>query len=169
MNAPFLRINTWDDVPRAISTMQASKDFKHRVPTMQALYQGRIGLYEVQRAGSAKAFKFWSAACRLPALAIVGDDDHATPDGPDTWPIARRMLRWARFVLIHGGAGEAWHYEYAVMLTEKFGRLVMIKSSSANIEAWHAAAERWSKGAEGQILRPPPGCPHPSLDRGQMQ
>ena len=106
---------------------------------------------------------------RLPALALLGDDDHATPDGPDTWPIAQRALRWARFVLIHGGVGRPEHYEYAIALAVAHRRLLMIESSSANVPAWRAASERWAVGARGQVMQPPPGFPHPSLDRGAMQ
>ena len=107
-------------------------------------------------------------ASRLPALALLGDDDHATPDGPDTWPGARRVLAWARFILIHGGAGHPEQYEHAIALTCLHKRLVLIECASANIEAWKAAARRWGMGGEGLVMQPPPGFPHPSLDRGSM-
>lgn len=164
---PFVRIDAWNDIPRAISLMQQAG--VPRCPALQALYQGRIAHLEVQRTGSTKLFKVWAKAVRLPALALIGDDDHATSDGPTTWSVAPRLLRWAKFVLIHGGAGMPSHYEYAVTMTELFGRVLMIECSSANITAWQEAASKWAVGAQGQVLQPPPGCVHPSLEKGRMQ
>lgn len=166
MNA-FVRINSWTDLPHAISRMQVA-GAEGRVRVLQTLLHGRIAHLKLQRAGSARQFKVWAAASRLPALALLGDDDHATPDGPNTWPDARRVLGWARFILIHGGAGRPEHYEHAITLTCLHRRLVMIECSSANIEAWKAAATRWGTGAEELVMQPPPGCPHPSLNRGSM-
>lgn len=165
---PFLCIDKRSDIPRAISAMQQAGT-GHRVPLLQALYCGRIALLEAQRTSSSKLFKQWAAAARMPAAALIGDDDHASPDGPDTWPIAWRMFRWARFVLIHGGGGRPEHYERAVQLAEASGRLVMVECSSANVEAWRGAAARWAVNAQGEIMRPPPGSPHPSLDVGHVQ
>jgi len=163
----FLRVDSWADIHGAIAKMQAA-GVGHRIPLLQGLLHGRIARMEFQRDGSARQFKQWAAASRLPALALLGDDDHAVPDGPDSWPCARRVLRWARFVLIHGGSGRPEHYEYAAHLTGIHGRLVMVECSSANISAWQAAAERWAVGAQGLTMRPPLGCPHPSLDRGGL-
>lgn len=106
---------------------------------------------------------------RLPALALLGDDDHASLDGPDTWTVAPRVLRWARLVVIHGGAGRPEHYEHVLALTAVHRRVVMVECSSVNISVWQAAAERWTVGAQGLTMQPPPGCPHPSLDRSEMQ
>ena len=77
-------------------------------------------------------------------------------------------MRWARFILIHGGAGRPEHYQYAVSLTAVHKRVVMVESSSANIPAWRTAAEQWALGARGLTMQPPPGCPHLSLNRGAM-
>ena len=163
-----LRIDTWDDIPGAIGLMQQA-GAGHRVPILQALYHGRIAHLEVQRTGSTGLSKRWSAIVRLPALALIGDDDHASSDGPGTWPVAARLFRWARFVLIHGGAGQPEHYALAVALAEKHGRLVMVECSSANIQAWHDAAAKWVAPAQVHTLRHPEGVLHPSLDTARMQ
>ena len=164
----FLKIDRWADIPTAIATMQAA-GADHRIPLMQGLYHGRIAHLELHRDGSARQFKMWAAMSRLPAVLLLGDDDHAEQAGPDTWPIAPRVLRWARFVLIHGGAGRPEHYEYAINLAGTFRRLAMIECSSGNVGAWRQAAERWAVNAAGQVMQPPPGFPHPSLDRSGMQ
>lgn len=164
----FRRINSWSDIPHAISQAQQA-GAGHRVPLLQALYHGRIAHWELQRTSSARQFKLWAAMSRLPSVALLGDDDHATPDGPDSWPLTRRVFAWAKFVLIHGGAGKPEHYEFAVSLAQIYGRLAMIECSSVTIPKWQAATERWAIRAEGQIMQPPPGCPHPSLDRTKFQ
>lgn len=160
MNA-FVKIDTWDAIPAAISRMQTA-GAEHRVPILQALYRGEIAHLEMGRNGSAGKFKRWAAAIELPGLVLLGDDDHAASDGPETWPIARRVLQWARFVLIHGGTGDASHYEYAVALAKQYRRLIMVECASHQIAAWEQAASRWSLGAEGLVMRPLPGVLHPA-------
>lgn len=167
MSDPAFRINTWSDIPDAISKMQVA-GVGHRVPIMQALYHGRIAHLEVQRTGSNGLMKRWMAAVAMPALLLIGDDDHASPDGPATWPIAERALRWARFVLLHGAGGLAEHYHYAVSLTEQYRRLVLVECASDNLQAWRAASERWGSGSNGQIIAPAPGLAHPSLASEQV-
>jgi len=168
VSAAFLKIDCWDDIPPAITRLQAA-GAGHRVPLLQALYHGQIAHLEMHRHSSARLFKQWAAMSRLPALVLLGDDDHSPLDGPDTWPLAPRVLRWARFVVVHGGAGRPEHYEHVLALTAVHQRVVMIECSSANIPAWQAAAERWAIGARGLTMQPPSGCPHPSLDRSGMQ
>ncbi len=168
MSGAVFTIDCWDDIPPAIARLQAA-GAGHRVPLLQAFYRGQIAHLEMHRHSSARLFKLWAAMSRLPALALLGDDDHATPDGPGTWLLAPRVLRWARFIVIHGGAGRPEHYEHVVALTAVHRRVLMIESSSANIPAWQAAAERWAVGAQGLTMQPPPGFPHPSLDRSAMQ
>jgi len=168
VSRPFVKINTRDDIPPAIAKLQAA-GVRHRVPLLQAVYHGRVAHAELHRGTSTRYFKLWAAMVRLPALALLGDDDHAVPDGPDAWPLAPRVLRWARFVVVHGGAGRPEHYEHVLALTAVHQRVAMIESSSANVSAWQAAAERWAVGAQGLIMQPPLGCPHPSLSRSAMQ
>ncbi|MDT7953186.1 MAG: hypothetical protein RQ966_16915 [Acetobacteraceae bacterium] len=157
----FVQIDSFDAIPAAIGRMQAA-GAGHRVPILQALYRGEIAHLELGRGASASAFKRWAAAIQLPGLALLGDDDHAAADGPDTWPIAGRVLRWARFVLIHGGTGYASHYEYAVALAKRYRRLLIIECTSANIAAWESAASKWCSGAEGLVMCPPAGEVHPA-------
>lgn len=165
---PFLYIDKQSGISRAVAALH-QVGAGHRVPLLQALHRGRITLLEARRPGSSKLFKLWAAtAARTPAVALIGDDDCASPDGPDTWPIAPRMLRWARFILIHGG-GQPDRYEHAVRLAEASGRLMMVECSSANVEAWQEAAARWAVNAQGEVMRPPPESLHPSLDKGHVQ
>jgi len=168
VSAAFLKISCRDDIPGAIAKLQAA-GAGHRMPLLQAVYHGEIANLEMHRHSSARLFKQWAAMSRLPALALLGDDDHSPLDGPDTWPLAPRVLRWARFVVVHGGAGRPEHYEHVLALTAVHQRVVMVECSSATISAWQAAAERWAVGARGLTMQPPSDCPHPSLDRSGIQ
>lgn len=160
MTAHLLRINTWDDVPRAIATMQLS-GAAHRVPVLQALHAGRIGTWEPQRAGcTGRCKRFLATVCK-PALIIIGDDDDA-PTDPDGWPVAERLLRWARQVILHGAGGHPSHYEGAVMAAEVVGRLLLVECTSGTLEAWKAAARRWATQAIIQAVEVPPLAVHPS-------
>lgn len=169
MTAAILKIDTWDDVPRAISTMQlAGAD--HRVPILQALYAGRIGTWEARRTGCTGQCKRFLAMVRKPALVIIADDDDA-PTGPDGWPVAARLMRWARQVVIHGAAGHPAHYEGAVMAAEVVGRLLLVECTSGTVEAWKAAARRWAAQAVIQAVQVPEGQgSHPTpVDRAKVQ
>lgn len=168
MSIPFVTINTWDDIPPAIARMQVA-GAGHRVPLLQALYHSHIAYADMHRGTSSGYFKRFAAAVCLPAVVVLGDDDHATPDGPSTWPIASRVLRWAEYVMIHGGAGRPEHYEQAITLARIFRRLAMVECSSANVEAWQAAALRWAPRAPRLTMQPLAGCLHPSLDRSTAQ
>ncbi len=164
----FARIDAFNQIPGVISRMQVA-GAGHRVPLMQALYRGRIAHLELARDSSHGRLKRWAALARLPSVLLLGDDDQAMADGPDTWPCARRAIGWARFVLIHGAVGRPEHYERAIEIAERFGRLLLIECSSANIEAWKAATCRWGNDARGQVMTPAPGIVHPSIHAGQVQ
>jgi len=156
------RIDCWDDIPGAISDMQRA-GAGHRVPLLQALYQGRIAHLETQRSASPKLLKLWCAKVRLPAVLLLGDDDHMFPFGPGTWPFAARAIRWARFIVIHGASDQPDHYEQAIALAEQFGRLLLVECPSTGIEAWERAADRFNQSAHRLVLRPPSGSVHPTL------
>lgn len=141
----------------------------HRVPILRGLLRGELAHLELCREGMSGAFKKWAAMIRLPGLLLIGDDDHSPVDGPDAWPIARRAFQWTNFVLLHGGAGDASHYEMAVGLTKQYRRLLIVECSSATLPAWRAAASRWCRGTEGLAMEPPPGTVHPSaLSKGEV-
>ena len=164
---PFATIRDFTDIPGVIAQMQAA-GAEHRVPLLQAVYHGQIAHLEIQRNTSAKKFKQWVAMSRLPAVCLLGDDDYHQPAGPDTWPLAERALRWCRGLVIHGGRGEAEHYQYAITLATIAERVTMIECSSANVAAWQQAADKWAP-VPRLTLAPESGRVHPDDSRETMQ
>ena len=155
----FSKANGRNDLPRLIMQMQQAN--APQFPLIQALYAGRIAYLPVFRRTSATTVKRWLAAITLPGIVTIGDDDHAENDGPATWPVTARLLKWAHLTVIHGAHGTPVHYQAAAMATELHKRVLLIECSSANIEAWERAArDHGCKG--GAIFTPPPGVSHPS-------
>jgi hypothetical protein len=98
-----------------------------------------------------------------PALAILGDDDYAST-GPAAWPDAVRLLRWARFVILHGAGGEAAHYAAAVIAAQEHHRALLIETDTAHLEAWRALSSRIRPNGLGLIIVTRPDAPpHPTM------
>jgi hypothetical protein len=75
---------------------------------------------------------------RQPTVIVVGDDT-GKPDGcggPGEWRCTPALRRWTSAVLVHGAAGEAYHYAEGVRMARKFGRLVFVETTSKHAEAW---------------------------------
>jgi len=154
-----VRIDTWEDVPRAIAAMQvAGAGF--RVPLLQGLYHGMIAFLDVSRETSSGTVKRFISGIVLPAVVVIGDDDDL-PSGPDGFAPAQRLLKWAHQVVIHGAGGEAEHYRAAVLAAQITGRFLMVECSSPMIPAWTAAARKWATNAVVQVVQPAPGLVHP--------
>lgn len=98
-----------------------------------------------------------------PVLVIIGDDDYAST-GPVGWPDATKLMRWARFVILHGAGGEPGHYSAAVMAAQVHHRALMIETDTAHLDAWRALVMRIRPNGAGLIVRTRPGAPpHPMM------
>lgn len=163
MSAFTMRINTIKDAHRAIHLYQQT-GFEFRIPLITAVLDGRIAHFEVQRSGSVSELKrFMALAARRPTLVLIGDDDDE-PTGPDGWPCAQRLLKWARVIVLHATGAERWHYETTVNTAEARGKVLMIETNSAQLPAWMAATKRWAPQAGVQVLQVQPGEPaHPTI------
>ena len=132
----------------------------HRVPLVRALIRGSIAFYEINRLTSrGNAKRFLAATTRRPAVALLGDDDHAAT-GPAGWPIAEKLLRWSRVVIVHGTGGEPWQYTEAVRLAGVYGTVAFVETSSAEAAAWVRLAQKANPGAKIAEFRPTSGV-HP--------
>ena len=160
MSAPF-QIHSRADIPRTIAAMtQAGAG--HEVPLYSALYQGRIALLPVFGSTPPRTVKEWQAKAAGPAVAVIGDDAHLTEDGPANWPIAPRLIRWARFIVVNGAMGRAEDYQRIVDLAQVHRRVLLIECSGDRIPEWVAVSEMYGRGALGQVIAPAPGFQHPA-------
>ena len=77
-------------------------------------------------------------------------------DGPEAWPLARRLVRWARALILHGAGDELWHYEIA-------NREAEVHSASLLVECEGNALDAWQRPILATPHRPKivPRGPHP--------
>ena len=102
-----------------------------------------------------------------PAVLVVGDDNNGTRHGPDGWPSAHRLMRWAGATMIHGAAGLPEHYEAAVLGAIQHRRLVLIETASWRVDAWSAMAKRFMPPFRILQIRPDVGVLHPTMPESE--
>lgn len=109
-----------------------------RAPALRAARDGLINLALVPPGErvSARILKF-----RAPTMLILLDD---APDaaGPDRWPQAAKLLRWAGHATFHAAAGQEAHYGAAVLMAGATGRALLVEMPSADHPAWLRLAAR---------------------------
>lgn len=145
---------------RALAEMIARADQMGegwRVPIFRAAYQGIINL-SVAHGGA----RFPSRLMKLtmPTLAILADD-LPTATGPDAWPQARRLLRWASGVVLHATGAQPRDAILAVEMTLALRRVVMVEMEYRHHASWLALAEREVPRLRVMNIIPPPGGQHP--------
>jgi pimeloyl-ACP methyl ester carboxylesterase len=139
---------------------QAGK--RHVVPVLRAAAAGMINAGFVMR-GHPFAMRPMKRG-RRPVLIILGDDDHQAT-GPAGWPQAERLLRWARLVVLHGAGGEPQHYAAAVLAAQEHRRVLMIETSSGQIEAWRRLIGRVQPRVRGITIAIPAAAPPHPMER----
>ena len=97
----------------------------------------------------------------VPLVVIVGGDAGG-PAAPDAFPQARRLMRWAGFILLHGTGGEAWHYAIAAEAAAQVRRVLIVETTGAALPAWVALKADVASRTPSLGLKVPPGMPaHP--------
>jgi hypothetical protein len=97
----------------------------------------------------------------LPTIAIIGDDDYAST-GPAAWPATRRLFRWTRGAMIHASGADAASYQFAIDMTLRCRRFLLIETDTAHLHEWGAALR--ARGVPFIGLQPPSGS-HPVMPR----
>ena len=167
MTAPMMRIERWDQLPGVIAKLQVAGAV-HSAVLYSALYNGIICYLGTHEGTSARTIKTFCAAARGPQLISIGDDGDL-PTGPDGWPQAKRLLKWARRVIVHAGPGRVEEYQDAVIETVLVGRVLLIETGTAHAEAWRVLAVAARPDHSVHVLLPAHG-PHPApIAREKMQ
>ncbi len=115
---------------------QAGEGF--RIPVLRAARDGLINLLLVPRGEHvpARALKF-----RMPTLLVLLDDAPEA-DGPDRWPQARKLLRWAGGAVFHASGGLPEHYALAAVMAGIHGRALLVEMEFRHHAAWLQLATR---------------------------
>jgi hypothetical protein len=71
------------------------------------------------------------------AIILTGDDD-GFDLGPKGFRSARRILTWARWVLLHAAAAQPEHYQLAMAMAQLCERVVVIETSTTCCAQWQA-------------------------------
>lgn len=135
----------------------------HHVPLIRAAMAGALR-FAVISPGSALPLRLLDMARDSRPLAVILADDGDKPTGPDGFPQARRLLRWAAAILIHATGGEPIHYAAAAQATVLVRRFLLIETDTARQAAWCALRRAVAPRTPGAVLTVPPGAlPHPHL------
>ena len=70
-----------------------------------------------------------------PRLVILSDD-HFAAGGPTIWPQAKRLLKWANALVLHGAAGRAADYERIAQLAVVHRQLLLAEIRFEHMQAW---------------------------------
>lgn len=102
-------------------------------------------------------------ADRRPLVVILSADGNDAA-GPDAFPQARRMLRWARALMIHAAGGQPEHYAAAVCASIALRRFLLVETDTAHEAEWCALAARLAPHTPMLRITTRPGTPpHPSI------
>ncbi|RZA29021.1 MAG: hypothetical protein EOP02_05700 [Proteobacteria bacterium] len=138
-----------------VRLQQAGEGF--RTPLLRAARDGVVNLVMAhggQRISS-RALKF-----QRPTVILLLDD-LPTATGPDGWPQAAKLLRWARRGMFHATGGQELHYLGATVAAVGSGRLLLVEMRSEHHATWYDLAKRVAPKLQVLNLLPPNGGVHP--------
>lgn len=145
-------------IAAAITIMQAAGE-GFRAPLFRAVLHDEIALAVVCQGQTAPLEQLDQT--RRPAVVVFTDDDDATRLGPDGWPGSARIMRWAKNAMVHGSGGQPEHYAFAVVGAVATGRLVLVETSSSQVEPWVRTANRFIPLGRILCIKPIGGGVHP--------
>ena len=154
-------------IARGIALLETIGE-QFRIPLLRALQHDLIAL-AVLSTGQAPPLAKLDRTQR-PAVVVLVDDDDATRLGPSGWHYAARVMRWARGALLHGTGGQPEHYDLAILAAQQVRHLVLVETSSSQLDAWRALALRSIPPKHIVQIEPPNGGVHPEpMSRDAMQ
>jgi hypothetical protein len=143
------------ELAELIARMEAAGAGWH-VPLIRAAMAGALNVVFLPPGARVPRDMLDTTPPRLP-LAVVLAGDGSTPSPPDAFPQARRLLRWSRFIVLHGAGGLPWHYALAAEATIHWRRVVIVETTSALLPAWLAMRMELAPRTPGMGWAVPPG------------
>lgn len=137
------------------------------VPLLRAARRGDLQLLMAPAGGRLPLGLLKPAKHSRPTVVVLGDD--AGPSaGPAAFPQARRLFRWASWVMLHSAGGEPWHYACAAEAATLMRRALVVETSTAGLPAWVALKNELAPETPGICFQVPEGRPpHPVHGLGQ--
>ncbi|WP_237214206.1 hypothetical protein [Falsiroseomonas oryziterrae] len=133
----------------------------HEAVWLAAVQRGEIAAAAVEPGGRIPLRVLDTQPGQRPLLILLRGDG-VTPVGPDGFPQARRILRWARAIILHGAGAEPQHYATAVASAMATGRAVIVETTTAHLPAWRAVRDRVAANTPTLQIETRPGEPaHP--------
>jgi hypothetical protein len=146
--------------PAAISSiiaMQAAGGEAFRIPLFRA---AAAGVLAVASAVGGTPIPARILKQRHPTVVLLADD-HPGAIGPEAWPQARKLARWAPLVALHATGGQPEHYAMFAAAAVHHGRLLVVEIELRHLAAWRDLMLLERKPGEILCLTPRPGGQHP--------
>ena len=135
----------------------------HQVPLIRAAMAGKLRFAFILP-GTRLPLRLLDAATDPRPFAVILAGDGPNSAGPQDFPQARRLLRWAGGIILHATGGLPEHYALAAGATMVLRRLVLVETCTARESEWCDLAV--SLAAYTPTLRitvRPSAPPHPSF------
>ncbi|WP_148299289.1 hypothetical protein [Komagataeibacter kakiaceti] len=125
------RIRT-TEVPEIINALQVA-GLHERAILFQAVARGEIAMLGADNRGKMPLKDL--RACGVPSITFLSANEPGK-ERPQDFDDLRRILAWARFVVIHAQHERSSDYEAILNLTRDCGRLLLIETSLPHITMW---------------------------------
>jgi hypothetical protein len=153
-------IKTRAQMAEALHRFEQAGDTWH-APLIRAAMAGTIR-FAILAPGARVQLRILSMRHDPRPLVMVVGGDTGGPATPDAFPQARRLIRWARFVVLHGAGGEPGHYRSAVEAAQRLQRVLIVETTGAALPTWVALKREVAGETPGLIVMVAPGKPaHP--------
>lgn len=131
----------------------------HLVPLVRAASAGAL-CFTLTTKGDPVEERFLNLP--QPTVVVLGAD-HAGAFGPEGWPQATGLLRWAHRAVIHAAAGQPEHYALIAQAAVRFRRVLVIECEGNQAGSWRELAQEVAPKLPVLNILPKPGEVHPRL------
>lgn len=97
---------------------------------------------------------------RHPTVLLL-TDDCPSATGPVAWPQARKLVRWAARIVLHGTGGQPEHYSLIAAAAVRVGQVLVVECQQRHLSAWQQVVLLERKSRSLLCIMPPPGGQHP--------
>lgn len=132
-----------------------------QVPLIRAALEEGLNVAMVQPRGRVP-LRFLDPVRHPGPLVVVLGGDGPVAAGPDAFPQALRLLRWARAIMVHGAGGDPRHYTLVVQAARVVRRVLVVECTSADMPAWMALRATHAPETATLGIAVRPGDTHPN-------